>query len=55
VGSSVTLRSLFPVRTVTIRVSSFQPELGMRTTITWSPMGSDTLIGVTFPVKTPST
>jgi hypothetical protein len=40
---------------VTSRASSFQPELGMRTTIVWSPMGSETLIGVTFPVKIPST
>src|SRR6516225_2093352 len=55
VGSRVTLRSLLPDTTVTVRVSGFHPELGMETTTVWSPTARLTLIGVTLPVSVPST
>jgi hypothetical protein len=32
VGNSVTLKSLLPALMLTVRVSGFQPELGMDTT-----------------------
>jgi hypothetical protein len=55
IGKSVTLKSLFPGTIVTVRVSGFQPEPGIRTITTWSPSARLTFIGVTFPVFTPST
>jgi len=56
VGSNVTLRSLFPETIVTVRESGLQPELGIETTTWWgSPTERLILIGVVFPVSTPST
>jgi hypothetical protein len=54
-GSKVTLRSLFPEATSTLRVSAFQFEFGMETTTTCVPTKTLMLIGVTLPVSSPST
>jgi hypothetical protein len=54
VGNNVTLRSLLPETIVTVRVSGFQPLLGIATTTVWSPIARLTLIGVTLPVFAPS-
>src|SRR5712691_11847320 len=54
-GSNVTLRSLLPATTVTVRVSGCQPEPGICTVTVWSPSVRLMLIGVTLPVFTPST
>jgi hypothetical protein len=50
----VTLKSLFPLTTVTTRVSGFQPELGTKTVTVWSPTETLCDIGVVLPVSTPS-
>jgi hypothetical protein len=55
VGSRVTLRSLLPDTTSTVRVSGFHPEFGMETTTVCVPTATLTVIGVTLPVSTPST
>jgi hypothetical protein len=54
-GSKVTLRSLLPEATSTLRVSAFQLEFGMETTTVCVPTARLMLIGVTLPVSTPST
>lgn len=54
VGNKVTLKSLLPDTTVTVRVSGFHPELGTDTTTMCSPIETLSDIGVTFPVSTPS-
>ena len=54
-GSKVTLRSLLPEATSTLRVSAFQLEFGMETTTVCVPTARLVLIGVTLPVSTPST
>ena len=54
-GSKVTLRSLLPEATSTLRVSGFQVELGMETITVCVPTETLMLMGVTLPVSTPST
>jgi len=55
-GSNVTLRSLLPETTSTVRVSEFQPEFGGReTTTVCGPTATLMLMGVTLPVSTSST
>jgi len=54
-GSNVTLRSLLPETTSTVRVSEFQPEFGMETTTVCVPTATLMLMGVTLPVSAPST
>jgi len=53
-GIKVTLRSLLPSATSTVRVSEFQPEFGMETTTVCLPTGTLMLMGVTLPVSAPS-
>jgi len=54
-GSSVTLRSLLPSATSTVRLSEFQPEFGMETTTVCLPTRTLMLMGVTLPLSVPST
>jgi hypothetical protein len=54
-GANVTLRSLLPAATSTIRVSGFHPEFGMETTTLCLPTETLVLMGVTLPVSAPST
>jgi hypothetical protein len=54
-GSNVTLRSLLPSVTSTVRVSAFQPDFGMATTTLCQPTATFMLIGVTLRVSAPST
>ena len=54
-GNNVTLRSLLPSSTSTVRVSEFQPEFGMKTATVCLPTGRLMLMGVTLPVSAPST
>jgi len=54
-GNNVTLRSLLPSPTSTVRVSEFQPEFGMETTTLCLPTETLMLMGVTLPVSAPST
>jgi hypothetical protein len=54
VGNNVTLRSLLPSVTVTLRLSGLHPELGIITVTSWSPTETDDDIGVVFPEFTPS-
>jgi hypothetical protein len=55
VGSNVTLRSLLPGSTSTVRVSGFQLGSGTETTTVYEPTGRTILIGVTLPVSFPLT
>lgn len=52
-GSNVTLRSLLPSVTSTVRVSEFQ--FGMETVTVCFPTRTLQLMGVTLPVSAPST
>src|SRR5215469_8319773 len=54
IGIRVTLRSLFPAATSTLRTSAFQPGLGMETTTLCQPTETSVLMGVTLPVSFPS-
>jgi hypothetical protein len=54
-GINVTLRSLLPSLTSTVRVSEFQPEFGMETTTLCLPTETLVLMGVTLPVSALST
>jgi len=53
-GSKVTLRSLLPAATSTLRASAFQPEFGMETITLCQPTETSMLMGVTLPVSLPS-
>jgi hypothetical protein len=55
IGNKVTLRSLLPEATSTVRVSGFQLEFGTETTTVCVPTETLMLIGVTLPVSSPST
>ena len=54
-GSNVTLRSLLPDSTSTVRVSGFQLGSGTETTTMYEPTGRTILAGVTWPVSFPLT
>jgi len=53
-GTSVTLTSVTPLSTMTSIEAGFQAEFGGETRTVWRPMKRLMLIGVVFPVSTPS-